>query len=237
MRVVLGIPFWGEDPQRVRNYEYVFEEMRKAYPFYGVVAGNQGLVGRGRQRNHVARQALKADADVVVICDADTIVEPEGLHTAIARVHSEGGLVYPYNSYEYLTEKATKSWISGGWTKNPETTMSGPGSYGGCFVMRPGDYADIGGMIELDGWGFEDIVFSIQARLLLKPLEWAHGRLIHLFHHSEAVPMTDSYKENIAICKEFELVFEHTEWTSQVRSLIGYMNKHSHLFPEEWMKA
>jgi glycosyltransferase involved in cell wall biosynthesis len=201
MRVALGIPFWGNDPDRLKAYSYVVDRLLKAYPFDEFYNLPPGLHGRGASRNWIARAA--SGCDVVVLCDADTIPEPDALRSAIYGAMTHGGQHFAYDSYQYLSKYGTELWYTG-HDHREHLDMEGPGSYGGVFAMRPEEYWFAGGMPELEGWGFEDIIFAIQTRTFLRDAKWHPGSITHLWHPSAVSVGSEQYNRNIAVCKRFE---------------------------------
>src|SRR5690606_352334 len=68
---------------------------------------------RAGSRNHGAALAMAAGADVIVVCDADTIPEPGPLHAAIGQAATDGRLHTPDTRFLGLTEDGTRDYLSG----------------------------------------------------------------------------------------------------------------------------
>lgn len=205
MKVAFAVPYWGNDPVRDRNHEAVIDTMTCRYPFDMFVGTPQGVYNRGMARNALVDQ-VTGKADVIVLCDSDIIGEKIPLQQAIEAAYRDGGLHFPYNAYKYLTEESTEFYLDGWTAEHLNCDMEGPGSYGGIMVIRPDEWWKAGGSPELNGWGFEDIIFAIQARTLLdNDLQWYEGDILHLWHPSEVSVGSPSYNSNISLCKKFEL--------------------------------
>lgn len=207
MKVSLGMPFWGNDQTRLRNFSYVLPVMQSLYEWHDVQTLTPiGVETRGGARNYLVSSLSDGGADVVVLCDADTFVEPGALTAAIG-LASAGGLHFPYDGYRYLTDWSTVRLMMKDYSEIADLPMNmiGPGSLGGCMVIRPDQWWEAGGSPEFEGWGFEDVVFAIQARSLLRsPTTWTPGWLTHLYHPDECHVGSPSYERNIAVCRAFE---------------------------------
>lgn len=201
MRVALGFPYWGDDPVRESNFLHVLDRVSGLYPFDFVynIGGNWT---RGSARNRIVDVAK--DYDVVVICDADTFPEPEPLRVAIEAAYSLGGLHFPFNQFRGLNHDGTVALKTGltGWDRLLD--MECLGSMGGVIVIRPDQWWEAGGSPEMDGWGFEDVMFAVQARTLLRVNTWHPGWITHLWHGTECVVGSEAYLRNIKVCKEVE---------------------------------
>lgn len=204
MKVALGIPYWGDDPVRQSNYEFVKDYVLGLYPWDVLINNGPGEHTRGGARNSIAASADAQEVDVVVLCDADTFPEKEGLDRAIEAAYTLGGLHFAFQRFRGLSPIGTgmlKNNITG-WEQQLE--MECLGSMGGCIVIRPDEWWAAGGSPEMDGWGFEDVMFAVQARTLLRGNTWHPGWITHLWHGSECRVGSPSYVRNIEICKKVE---------------------------------
>lgn len=206
MKVGLGIPMWGDDPDRLRNFEYVFDHMAKMYPWQNVIAGSPDYKqNRGAARNHLMRRM--EDCDVVVLCDADTYPTLNGLMEAMMGARAKGGLHFAYDRFRAITRYGTELLLSGR-VQHPGHDLPLEseclGSLGGVMAMTPTDWWNAGGSPELKGWGFEDVIFAVQARTLIRDNEWHTGTITHLWHPSSVFIGSDQYNKNIAECKRYE---------------------------------
>lgn len=207
MKVSLGMPFWGKDLTRKRNFDYCWPLMSQIWRWHDAQWRVPiDVETRGAARNWMVRQLQATGADVVVLCDADTFVEQDALLVAVNRA-ATGGLHFAYNGYRYLSPASTDRVVSGDFDRlfDLPTDMQGPGSLGGCMAIDPQEWWSAGGSPELTGWGFEDVIFAVQARTLLSAdLTWSSGWLYHLYHPSECHPGSEQYQVNIRECREYE---------------------------------
>lgn len=195
MRVALGIPFWGDDPVRQRLFERAAAVLKDIYHWEDIHICYD-VPNRGGARNELVRWS--ADADVIVLCDADTYPEAETLEQAIETAYTDGGLHFAYDQWQLVRD-------------NGSLHASGPGSLGGCMAIRPSDWFAAGGSPELVGWGFEDVMFAVQARTFLKPNTWHTGMLTCLYHPTECAVGSPQYDINIAECKKVEALDQKPE--------------------------
>lgn len=201
MRVALGIPYWGDDPVRESNFDFVLDYVSGLYPF-DFVYHAAGKETRGSARNRVVE--IATGYDVVVLCDADTFPEKETLTEAIEAAYTVGGLHFAFDRFRGLNQDGTRALKMGmtGWEGLLD--MECLGSMGGVIVMRPDQWWEAGGSPEMTGWGFEDVMFAVQARTLLRGNAWHPGFIYHLYHGSECRVGSPSYVRNIEVCKTVE---------------------------------
>lgn len=203
MKVALGIPFWGEDPHRLRNMDYIWKKMETIFPWNGMALSTKST-NRGAARNELVKQAFRLKADVIVLCDADTFPEEYALRQAIGSAYEQGGLHFAYDNFQQLTEEGTREICAGGASWSVRVAARGPGSLGGCMAIRPSDWKAAGGSPELDGWGFEDVMFAVQARTFLRDNTWHPGIITCLWHPNECDPSSAQYENNISVCRSVE---------------------------------
>lgn len=220
MKVVLTIPYWGSDPLREKNFEWVYQHVSGMYGWHNIGAGTFDcpLPTRGGVRNTAVRWAEIQGADVVVLCDADTFPERIALRKAIEAA-AVGGLQFAYNRYRALNQRGTDLLMGG----NPieacaQLESQAEGGLGGVMAIRPDEWWKAGGSPELEGWGFEDVIFAVQARTLLSTdCAWTDGWITHLYHPTECSVGSEDYNRNIAVCKRYEAADGNPE---EIRKLI-----------------
>lgn len=227
--VGLAIPYWGHEIHREFSHNFVRETMNNLYPFsvfYDAEVPEDKRT-RGAARNYFMDLALDDCLDVMVICDADTYCQSDALLEAIEFCDMFGGLNYPFNRFRALNQSTTAAVLGGRIGKYaPDVDMglemACAGSLGGVMVMQPQQWRDAGWMPELHGWGFEDVIFAVQARTLL-PQEntWHNGTITHMYHPTECHVGSESYNENISVCKQYEAADRNPE---AIRELLSTRN-------------
>jgi len=158
---------------------------------------------RAGSRNEGVRQAEAAGADVVVLCDADTLPEAEPLHAAIEAA-TDGVLHLPYTWYRGLSQRGTVDYLAGAKAEDCATDWAHEWATGGVLVLTPAAWDAAGGMDErLVGWGHEDVVFRICIDALVGPTVKHHGTITHLWHPLESGLGSPQHVANGALCQRY----------------------------------
>lgn len=184
MRVACVIPWRGGQPDRERHHETVRAHLRTLLPDAVHIDADSGHdpFSRAGSRNLGVRLADDAGCDVVVLCDADTIVEAGPLHAAIGSAH-DGRMHLPFTHFRGLSKNGTRVFLRGVARDACETELVHDWATGGCLVVTPQAWTRAGGMDErCVGYGFEDAIFRIAADALLGPTVKHEGTIWHLYH-------------------------------------------------------
>ena len=227
IKATLAFPYWGDDPFRKKAYDFVSRRMAYAYRWDNIISTDQVNLNwnRGKARNFLVSEALRIGTDVVVLCDADSFVDERALDSAIEDAHYEDGIHYPFNYYKLLTRGGTARLTEGrsGW----ETMVQdqGTGSLGGVFAIRPSSYFFSGGTPELEGWGFEDVMFAVQARTFLRPNTWRQGDLYCLWHKTECRVGSPEYEKNFQWYKDL------VSFDNNKQAMRQFMSQHTDIWP------
>lgn len=187
MRVAVVIPWRGGQPDREAHHKTVRAHLRKLLPDAWHIDADSGqqLFSRAGSRNHGVRLAQDVDADVIVLCDADTLPEAEPLQAAIDSAH-DGLLHLPYVHFRGLSQNGTRLYLDGTKPEACETELAHDWATGGCLVLTPDAWWRAGGMDErMVGYGFEDTAFRIAADALLGPTVKHSGIIWHLWHEKQ----------------------------------------------------
>lgn len=192
--------------ERVRNLDYVRKytnntlglwchEADSPFPKFSLSAA----------RNNAVAQAKAAGASVVVIQDADVLIDPQALVDAVALAR-EGKIVLPYDLVRYLIPYHTNLILRGKIKpQNAQDLGAFDWSLGGAYVTTVETWEYVGGQDErFAGWGCEDIAFAVTADKMGKRLERTHGTMHHLFHPSAEKETDPSYYENSALLTRYE---------------------------------
>ena len=183
--VAVVIPWRAGDPRRERHHEVVRARLRDVLPDAWHIDADSGHqpFSRAGSRNRGVTLAEDTGADIVVLCDADTIPEPVPLHAAIDHAAADGRLHTPYTQFLGLSEAGTRDYLSGRPTHECGIELDYGYSVGGVFVIRPDAWWRAGGMDErFTGWGSEDVAFRRAADTLLGPTRRHLGTIVHLWH-------------------------------------------------------
>lgn len=182
LRVALGIPFRSTEPSRLQAFQKTLGELQKLYPWSTVVAGTDnreyGDFNRGRARNMLVDQLRSAD--VVVLCDADSIPQAAPLNSAVTSANLQGGMHFPFKTVLDLGPKG-----------QPMRTY-GP-SAGGCYVFKPETWALLRGQDERGGWSLDDRAMLVAVNTLLGGPVYHDGVLTCLWHKRGAETQPSAY--------------------------------------------
>lgn len=227
VKVGLGIPFWGNNLDRVRNHSYVKKHMTRLYPWDVILELPAAATwNRGKARNTLVQRALDFDVDVLVLCDSDTFIGKGALDEAI-EMAAFGDMVFAFDEYRGLTDAGTEFFLKTGGYQHTSYHIhhAYKGSFGGVFAFRPELWKLIGGSPEMEGWGFEDIITVVNYRTLSGfETKWIPGILTHLYHDRDWAPFDIDYTRNIAVCRAFEAEQYNPDGVRRLRK------EYSHLF-------
>lgn len=205
MRVACVIPWRGGKPDRERHHETVRAHLREILPdavHLDVDSGHEPF-SRAGSRNLGVRLAQEAECDVVVICDADTLVERGPLAEAIDAAH-DGVLHLPYTRYRSLTKRGLAQFNAGWDLLECEVDHDHEWATGGVLVVTPETWAKAGGMDErCRGWGHEDVTFRLAADTLCGPTVRHPGTIHHLWHRREMGLGSPENLANAALCERY----------------------------------
>jgi hypothetical protein len=199
MKAVILIP-WRSDGggRRDQLWDFTRDWLLDHHPDYTIITNDSGdgAFNRGRAINNAAAEV---DWDVAIVHDADNIADPNQVRQAVARAHETGKTIFPYETYMYLDEHSTNRLMSGDSTflaPSPRTDLvSRPWArhspfeytvrrfhYSGIQVIPRQGWEQVGGFIEMDGWGGEDAVMKELFETFTAGIEWQNGAALHLWH-------------------------------------------------------
>ncbi|WP_437052046.1 glycosyltransferase family 2 protein [Streptomyces sp. enrichment culture] len=188
MTVAVVIPWRPGTAERNAHHQTVRDHLTTLLPDALHLDADSGHTpfSRAGSRNEGVRQAESAGADIVILCDADTLVEAEPLHAAIEAA-ADGVLHLPYTWYRGLSQAGTAAYLKGVPADHCATDWAHQWATGGVLVIQPAAWWTAGGMDEeFTGWGFEDTAFRTAADALLGPTIKHDGTITHLWHPIEA---------------------------------------------------
>ena len=214
--VVMGVRCNPDEPERLANakiclqalnvqtlprwrYRIVVIEQnetprleRELAPFADkyVFAYNPGPYNRGWAFNI---GAVTAKDEVLLLIDADLLVEPDFLKRGLKQFEKGKRALLPYTEVLYLDAKSTAEAIQN-YLSAPARALEPNGykgrlfstSQGGCIWVDAKLYREIGGHDErFRGWGREDREFWDRLSRVTR-IEQARGRQLHLYHKRPA---------------------------------------------------
>ncbi len=209
IHVEVIIPFRdrGIDPRRAANLEIVMAWWY-AHGFEPHIV-TDGLAGDAQFNRHRAYNRATAqypEADVYVFTEADMLIHPNQIMTAVRLSARKPGLVVPFTQYRYLSDRTTACLrdlyhdedtqvLGTYWAQPPhsaqsiftletESTMDNGRSIGAVNVVSRNTLDLTGGFTELtEGNWHDDRIIEEGFRFLCKQkTQYVDGPAVHLYH-------------------------------------------------------
>lgn len=185
MRVACVIPWRGGHLDRERHHDTVRAHLQQMLPDAWHIDADSGHqpFSRAGSRNRGVHLAQDVGADVVVLCDADTLPEPDPLIAAIEGASRDGHLHLPYARFRGFSPEGTAAYLAGIPAGECDVEQETDWSTGGVLVATPAAWWGAGGMDErFVAYGYEDEAFKAAADTLLGPTMRHPGTIWHLWH-------------------------------------------------------
>jgi hypothetical protein len=218
MKILVAIP-WRDngDRHRQESLDFVVEHLYRATGCpIDLVDGDQEGFSLAAARN----AAMRREADVVVVCDADTVVEQEPLAAAIVMAAASDRVILPFTLYRALGPEGRLAVLSGITPRAVPEIGRLDWSVGGVQVARPDVWWALGGQDErFTGWGCEDTAFNLAADRLGRSHVRVPGEIHHLWHPVTWRTTDPSYAANAALLQRYaqeDVMAVAAEWRVSV---------------------
>lgn len=195
MRVHVGIPWRAGDPWREQAFAYVQIHLRGAGLDPVPYDNGADIFSRAGSRNLAVRCA---DADVVILHDADIVLPAAAYLEAAELALSSDRLVIGFNRYRPLSKARTVEAFGGAdpFALEPIDELV-DFSVGGVLAITPECWWAAGGMDErYVDWGCEDFAFADAAGAALGPVLRVDGPAVHLWHPHAGDPTNPDQQAN-----------------------------------------
>lgn len=147
-------------------------------------ASPAGPFNRSAAINRAARRALAQGAEVLVVADGDTVVDPAQVRSAVLMAGATGTVTFAFHRYAALDRPGTAKVLAGydgSW--EPHVAYEYENTASSCLAVRADLWAELGGFDEsFVGWGWEDVAFSLAAQTLGGGMHRIAGTAWHLWH-------------------------------------------------------
>lgn len=203
MNIVYGVPWRDLDPWRARCWAHVREHLLASGHWVREADSGAEPFSRAASRNLAVE--LAADADVVILHDADMIVPHRAYAEMAIRAHQTGRMVIGFSQYRALGPAITEAVLNGAdpWTAEPIGVLDA-WSVGGIIAITPTAWREVGGMDEgFTSWGCEDFAFASAAKIVLGPLERHPCAAVHLWHEHGSDPENAAQQANTALLERY----------------------------------
>lgn len=185
MSVDVIIPTGSHDDEwRCKAAHYVQTRLELLHPDWSITTTSYD--GVWCKAAAVALAIPDVDGDVLIVHDADVVVDPEPLRAAVTHVEDGiAGWAMPHEQVHRLTQTATEQFYADSAVRRPEQLERRPyrGVDGGGIVVLPRATYDA---VPLDrrflGWGGEDRAWGMALTTLHGPPRRGRGILRHLWH-------------------------------------------------------
>jgi len=238
--VSIIIPFRAVDDYRLRNLAAVVEYLGQYLPRSQIIIAEHDLKSKldtlfdeaqvnkilysddaAFNKSKMINMAVEqANGDVLVVCDADLIVDFENLQHSIAAVQAELDFVRPYSDLIDLDLDQSDHYLKTG--ELPDTAKSNESTNrshfgerlclaGGIFVINKSIFTQLGGFDErFRGWGGEDDAFSllVQSRVTRSAI-FRSGFAWHLWHPRVDISNSKDYARNKQLLRQTQISLQH----------------------------
>lgn len=202
MRVTVIIPYHSE-PSREHGLSIVQDFYRDNFPEWECVTwySNDDPYSKASSNNEMVEYLGYDETGILVFNDADSIVNPSHLRSAVDMAISQPGMVRAFSEYRRITRWYSEHLDS--WKRIYslpfDWSMAGSQSHG-CFAIRESCYREAMGYDpRFIGWGYEDLAADILWSHFWTPRR-TEGRLLHIWHESsegreDQIPLTASNEQ------------------------------------------
>jgi GT2 family glycosyltransferase len=191
------------DPYREKSLRYVRNHLKSITGIDPtLVDGNKDEFSLSAARNVGVKKAKESGKSIVVICDADTIVEPDAILNSIELARKSKHVILPYTICKPLTIKSTNLYYEGHDVKDLREAGNFDWSTGGVYVSSVSAWEYLGGQDErFTNWGCEDTAFNLASQKMNRPLQRVDGTIYPLWHQSYAREEDEWYIYNSNLLK------------------------------------
>ena len=192
--------------ERQRNWERVRRHYLTHHPEWNIIEGFCSTVSW--VKGAAVQDALnRCTAEILVIADADVMVDPSALECAVQRVQSGAPWAMPHHFVHRADAQETERLCASSELTLPrmlDRPVYAGFEGGGIVVVRHVDYDAIGGIpLGFRGWGHEDQALAAICTKLLGPCERGEANLVHLWHPMQ--PMAGRSSTNLQTLRQIGL--------------------------------
>lgn len=202
------VPLRADNGRRDKLWAWVADRWRAEHPDWPIHEGHhdEGRFNRSKAINLAAADA--GEWDVAVIADSDSFVSAGQAAQAVRGARSSPcGFWLAYDQFNYLSHAMSDRIMDGylgAWEPGVEFTMTGTCS--SMVVVRRALFDEVGGFDErFDGWGGEDVGFSLSCQTFGGGLRRVKGPVWHLWHSTsvENNPKDPQWRANMERLQEY----------------------------------
>lgn len=183
MNVAVLVPRRVDHGRRDELWSWVKDYWSSQLPNWPIHEGHHddGPFNRSLALNRAA--AAAGDWDIAVVIDSDIFVDRDHVLEGVKRART-GWITFPFHEYRYLSRQMTEKIMGGyrgNWHPGVEFTLTNTCS--SCVIVPRPLWDEVGGFDEgFEGWGFEDVAFSLACQALAGGMHRVEGDVWHLHH-------------------------------------------------------
>ena len=188
MKLGIVVP-WRARPTRIKAFGLTVNRLMDQFPDSAVYYADKEdeIFNVSGSRNQGCLSAIKDGCDMLLVVDADTLLDKKSIDEAIAGAVEDECVYMPFAFYNRVSEKVSTSLINGEMSFEDVAVHSVESAWnhsGGAYVMSSSTFLLLNGWDErFVGWGYEDSAFvEAHRRVLNKGPVLIDGYAVTLFH-------------------------------------------------------
>jgi predicted glycosyltransferase involved in capsule biosynthesis len=188
MKLGIVVP-WRARPTRVKAFGLAVNRLMDQFPNSTVYYADKEdeIFNVSGSRNQGCLSAIKDGCDMLLVVDADTLLDKKSIKNAIVEATKNNCVCMPFMFYNPASEKVSTSLINGEIpfekvaVRSDESAWNHPG---GAYVMSSSTFLLLNGWDErFVGWGYEDDAFAeAHKRVLGRGFMRVEGYAVAMFH-------------------------------------------------------
>lgn len=185
--VSIVMPYTSDDEHRQAARRWVLGWYARHHPGWQLVEG--ACAGEWSKGAALADAVARASHDILVVADADSVVPPDTLEEAVARVAAGAAWVMPHRTVYRLSDTHTTQVYAGAEPQRRDTCRPPYAGVvgGGITVLTRDAWQTVSGIDpRFVGWGGEDMAFGWALETLCGAGVHLTAPLYHLWHKQEA---------------------------------------------------
>lgn len=215
-RALVFVP-WRPQPSRVGAFERLTAWYAAELPEFELRAIDTDDVPFNLAACRNAAFAGRADDEIVILNDADTVPEREPLLEAVRAAAHDDLVHLPYTEYRWLGASGSGQFADGTPLGECDHEVV-RGACSGVYVSSARAWRGHGGQDErFRGWGYEDAAWYVAHRALLGALPARHDGRVYALHHVPEVRAGAQYDANAALMDRYR---EASESPEAMRALV-----------------
>jgi hypothetical protein len=177
---------WRPQPTRISAWKAVCKHYSKELPGVQMFMGDypSEQYNYSASRNIAMEKAIKAGCDVVMMSDADFMIETQSVIQGAEICHEDEKFVVGYDQLYLADEQTSQEIIQEGvdWSKITSRSEVNRLNVGGAVFLTPAMYRTINGWDErFQNWGYEDKAIYLAASILVGSVK-LNGLAVALYH-------------------------------------------------------